>query len=299
MSMEFSDSDEEKETTSTAQPHLIDAKLEILLLRYDPQNHNKRFFELLDATKKSVLMAMYWFTYQPIAHKLIALKKKGLNVELIIDESGLKFSDAIFELLLANNITPLVFPSKKIKGIMHQKFTLLDDNTVMTGSANTTGSTLNPDSEYINNETVLVIHSKEANKKLAYEFNQIKQGIYHYYIDFAAKHASDILPSWLAKLAPSLSQTNSFKRAFYIFLGRKNISKTKKNRAKKFFKIKLTTRKSRLSRERPAEETLRLSTSQDSSFELFSPPLAQFRKKKRYRPLPKKFRKQDESDENE
>ena len=108
----------------------------------------------LKGAKKSVFVQAYSFTSAPIARALVDAKKRGVDVQVILDKSqrAEKYSSATF---LANEGIPTYIDS--IHKIAHNKVMVIDGVTVITGSFNFTKS-----AEEGNAENLLVIaHAPE------------------------------------------------------------------------------------------------------------------------------------------
>jgi phosphatidylserine/phosphatidylglycerophosphate/cardiolipin synthase-like enzyme len=108
----------------------------------------------LEAAQKSVLVQAYSFTSAPIAKALVDAKKRGVDVEVILDKSQKteRYSSATF---LANEgVLTYIDAAHKIA---HNKVMVIDGQTVITGSFNFTKS-----AEEGNAENLLVItHAPE------------------------------------------------------------------------------------------------------------------------------------------
>jgi len=103
----------------------------------------------LNGAKKQVLVQAYSFTSAPIARALVDAKKRGVDVQIILDKSqrGERYSSATF---LSNEGVPTYIDSKH--KIAHNKVMIIDGQTVITGSFNFTKS-----AEEGNAENLLVI----------------------------------------------------------------------------------------------------------------------------------------------
>lgn len=111
----------------------------------------------LSQAKSNVLVQAYSFTSAPIAKALVEAKKRGVNVQVILDKSQRteKYSSADF---LRNEGVPTFIDAKH--AIAHNKIMVIDGATVLTGSFNFTKA-----AESSNAENLLVIHDPELAKK--------------------------------------------------------------------------------------------------------------------------------------
>lgn len=102
----------------------------------------------IDSADKQILVAAYTFTSKPVSLALLEAHKRGVDVRLVVDEkSNRRYTAAHF---LANQGVPV-----RLNGnypIMHNKFMVVDGETVETGSFNFSAAAANK-----NAENVLVI----------------------------------------------------------------------------------------------------------------------------------------------
>jgi phosphatidylserine/phosphatidylglycerophosphate/cardiolipin synthase-like enzyme len=100
----------------------------------------------------SVRVVAYFFTSYPIAEALVRAHNRGVDVKLVLD-SHQKFR-RVTEYLGRNGTATRV---NSHYAIMHDKFLIVDDTTLETGSFNFTRA-----AEYENAENVLVIRDSPA-----------------------------------------------------------------------------------------------------------------------------------------
>jgi len=110
--------------------------------------------ESLDGAKKSVLVQAYSFTSAPIAKALVAAKKRGVDVRVILDKSQRteRYSGASF---LANEGVPVSIDAAH--RIAHNKVMVIDGQQVITGSFNFTKSAEEGNAENV----LLILHAPE------------------------------------------------------------------------------------------------------------------------------------------
>jgi len=101
----------------------------------------------IDQAKKELLVAVYAFTHDELAHALVHAKKRGVTVQVVIDRefdagndrSKGKFFEA--QKVPLRRLSGLRSPTHdKDAGLMHQKFAVIDRRIVFTGSYNWTHS---------------------------------------------------------------------------------------------------------------------------------------------------------------
>ena len=120
--------------------------------------------ETLSKAKASVLVQAYSFTSAPIAEALVNAKKRGVRVQVILDDSQRteKYSSATF--LLHAGVPTLIDPKH---AIAHNKVMVIDGHVVITGSFNFTKA-----AEESNAENLLVINDAEMARKYIENWNE-------------------------------------------------------------------------------------------------------------------------------
>jgi phosphatidylserine/phosphatidylglycerophosphate/cardiolipin synthase-like enzyme len=105
-------------------------------------------------SRKTIRLAAYSFTSKPVAQALLNAHKRGVDVKVVVDKSQAKarYTSATF---LANVGIPTRIDYKY--AIMHNKFIVIDDVNVETGSFNFTSA-----AEHKNAENVIVLRNDPA-----------------------------------------------------------------------------------------------------------------------------------------
>ena len=113
--------------------------------------------DALDAAKHSVRVQAYSFTSAPIAKALVDAKRRGVDVEILLDKSQHteKYSSADF--VAHAGISTFI---DAVNAIAHNKVMVIDGETVLTGSCNFTKA-----AEDRNAENLLVIHGTALAEK--------------------------------------------------------------------------------------------------------------------------------------
>jgi len=111
----------------------------------------------IDQAKANIRVQAYSFTSAPIAKALLNAKKRGVDVQVILDKSQKtqRYSSATF---FKNVDIPVFIDSRH--AIAHDKVMIIDSEKVITGSFNFTKA-----AEERNAENVLVIQSPELADK--------------------------------------------------------------------------------------------------------------------------------------
>lgn len=105
----------------------------------------------INSARQSIDVAAYSFTSKPVAVALVTARKRGVAVRVVADEKGNtgKYTAVTF---LANQGVPVRLNGRY--AIMHNKFMVVDGDTVQTGSFNYTASAVSR-----NAENVLVVQN--------------------------------------------------------------------------------------------------------------------------------------------
>lgn len=103
----------------------------------------------IDNARSDILIQAYSFTSAPIAKALVEAKKRGIEVEAVLDKSQRKekYTSATF---ISNAGIPTYIDSKH--AIAHNKIIIIDKQTLITGSFNFTKA-----AEERNAENILII----------------------------------------------------------------------------------------------------------------------------------------------
>ena len=125
----------------------------------------------IDQAKKELLVAVYAFTNDELAGALVQAKKRGVAIQVVLDrEFDARTENSKGKFFETNKIPLRRLSGAKSQsqerdaGLMHQKFAVIDRNTVLTGSYNWTHS-----AEKANDENLLLF--REAGP-LADEYRQ-------------------------------------------------------------------------------------------------------------------------------
>jgi len=108
------------------------------------QNCTTEITHAIDIAKQSIFVQAYSFTSAPIAAHLVAAKKRGVKVNVILDKSQKtqRYSASRF---LVNQHIPCWIDYKPT--IAHNKIMIIDEKAVITGSFNFTKAAQNKNTE--------------------------------------------------------------------------------------------------------------------------------------------------------
>lgn len=150
---------------------------------FSPEDQvDDKLISLISAEKKSVRAAVYCLMHRGIAKALIDAHKRGVKVEVIVDPYSIKSRSPVNK-MGAEELSVFVWNppehikesrnGKKVKQkkpLMHDKFCVLGDSTVWTGSFNFTFEGANR-----NRENVVVLENAQVAAKYLAEFERLKK----------------------------------------------------------------------------------------------------------------------------
>lgn len=128
----------------------------------------------IDRANKTIDIAIYDFTSRPIYQALIRAKDRGVKIRIVMDSHEAKTKYSKYELLREQGVPIKLLPDANMPGfgnlraLMHNKFAIIDNSIVITGSYNWTAS-----AEKLNYENLLIIRSKELANIYEEEFNKL------------------------------------------------------------------------------------------------------------------------------
>jgi len=117
---------------------------DIFFMPKDSKKAMKTLLKELDLAKNEINVAIYSFTHKEIAKKLKNASKRGVKVKIIFDDESntdRNRRSQIGNLAKIKSIKTRVIKGKQAKskryfGKMHNKFIIIDNKTVIFGSAN-------------------------------------------------------------------------------------------------------------------------------------------------------------------
>ena len=136
------------------------AKTEVYFSLYD--NPQKAIIKNINQAEAFINIAMYVFTDKEIALPLIDAQKRGVKVRIYLDRSQIVSSYSVSRLLVQNGIKVRISTNNYI---MHNKFAIIDNRLLLTGSYNWTFSANNR-----NDENLMVIDGPEIIKIFQNQF---------------------------------------------------------------------------------------------------------------------------------
>ncbi|MBU6382843.1 MAG: hypothetical protein KGR16_00795 [Verrucomicrobia bacterium] len=133
-------------------------EVEIWLLP-DPRGHAlSELRKTIRSARKSIRIALFTFTHPGLVEEVIEAHKRGVKVAVIVDmHSGLGASSTVIEQLRAAGVPVWLSGGTQL---LHHKFIYIDDQTLITGSANWTKAAF-----YKNSDIIIALHHLNADQK--------------------------------------------------------------------------------------------------------------------------------------
>lgn len=130
------------------------------------QNAIQLVLSTINSARRNIDVAAYSFTSKPVAAALVAAKNRGVAVRVVADEKSNtgKYTAVTF---LANQGVPVRLNGRY--AIMHNKFMVVDGDTVQTGSFNYTASAVSRNAENV----LLIKEIPELAATYQGEFNRL------------------------------------------------------------------------------------------------------------------------------
>lgn len=153
---------------------------EEISIKFFDENIEDVIIKNIREAKKEISIAVAWFTSKTLMDELNNLKRRGVNIKVIISEAR-ENNKNIYKLInVCNKLKTVVIPkrgNKNYNNLMHNKYCIIDDKKVIDGSYNWSNN-----AKY-NLEHVIVIESKTVAKMYMNSFHKI-YGNPEYYKDF-------------------------------------------------------------------------------------------------------------------
>ena len=132
------------------------------------QNISNIIAKELGYASKRIDIAMYYFTNKELFQKLLRKADEGVEISLIIYDNYINLREgAINFQMLADKENATIYISPKENPI-HDKFCIIDDCTLISGSYNWTYA-----AENINEENIIVIHNETTDQVSSTDVNDI------------------------------------------------------------------------------------------------------------------------------
>lgn len=125
----------------------------------------------IDNAESHIDIAMYSFTYEPIAEAIIRAKNRGVKIRILMDKVQSQGKYSKYKFFLDNEIALI---QDRHAGIMHNKIAIIDGRILFTGSFNWTKSAEERNEEnlleFINEEEITKVYQERLD--YLWEFNE-------------------------------------------------------------------------------------------------------------------------------
>jgi phosphatidylserine/phosphatidylglycerophosphate/cardiolipin synthase-like enzyme len=133
---------------------------------FSPEDHcDKQLIAIINNAHKNIDIAIYSLTRENIVQAIVSANQRGVKVRVITDYQQALNKNSKDEYLIKNKVAII---TDKHPGYMHNKFAVVDNKIVVTGSYNWTNNATN-----INDENMLVIYSESLSKIYTKRFEKI------------------------------------------------------------------------------------------------------------------------------
>lgn len=122
--------------------------------------------ELLNA-QEFIYIAVAWLTDDELFQCLVDLSQKGINIQLLINDDLINQNSGLDYLILYKN-GGLIFYIEDQDNLMHNKFCIIDNKTVLNGSYNWTNKAK------VNHENITVTDDPNVCSKFLEQFTKLK-----------------------------------------------------------------------------------------------------------------------------
>ena len=137
------------------------------------ENISERIQDEIDKAQQSIFIAVAWFTNKSLFNKLLAKSRNGCSISLIISNDEINNNSHINFEELINETSKVYKIGNGDTELMHNKFCVIDYNTVITGSYNWSYKAEN------NFENVIITRNDfTLAKQFINEFNNIRKNYY-------------------------------------------------------------------------------------------------------------------------
>jgi HKD family nuclease len=128
------------------------------------QNIQTQILNALNNAQVSITLVIAWFTNQILRDKLIEKQNQGLDVKIAFYDDGINNRHGVD--LTAFNVLPIRRGQRG--GLMHDKFCVIDNQIVITGSYNWTDN-----AEFRNDENITIEHDPAQATRYTLEFRRL------------------------------------------------------------------------------------------------------------------------------
>jgi phosphatidylserine/phosphatidylglycerophosphate/cardiolipin synthase-like enzyme len=128
------------------------------------QDIQNRILKALDEAQVSITLVMAWFTNDTLFQKILEKGKEGLDIKFAIYDDGINRKHGVD----VSQISHVKIKKGTRGGLMHNKFCVLDNQVVITGSYNWSDN-----AEFKNDENVTVEYDPKQATKYSVEYRRL------------------------------------------------------------------------------------------------------------------------------
>jgi len=125
----------------------------------------------IDNAREYIDIAIYSFTYEPVAEAIIKAKNRGVKIRILMDKGQSKGKYSKYKFFLNKDISVI---QDRHAGIMHNKIAIIDGRILFTGSYNWSKSAEERNEEnlleFIDEEEIIKIYQERLD--YLWEFNE-------------------------------------------------------------------------------------------------------------------------------
>ncbi len=130
------------------------------------QDIQNKILAALDLAQVSIRVVMAWFTNETLFNKLLEKAKEGIDVQIAIFDDGINKKHGVE----ISKLPHFLIKRGQRGGLMHNKFCVVDNQVVITGSYNWSDN-----AEFRNDENVTVEMDPAQATKYSVEFRRLTQ----------------------------------------------------------------------------------------------------------------------------
>jgi phosphatidylserine/phosphatidylglycerophosphate/cardiolipin synthase-like enzyme len=128
----------------------------------------------IDNAQEYIDIAIYSFTYEPLAGAIIRAKRRGVKIRILMDKGQSKGKCSKYKFFLDNDIAVI---QDRRSGYMHNKIAIIDGRILFTGSYNWSKSAEERNEEnlleFIDEEEIIKVY--QGRLDYLWEFNKLQE----------------------------------------------------------------------------------------------------------------------------
>jgi len=128
----------------------------------------------IDNAQEYIDIAIFSFTYEPLAGAIIRAKRRGVKIRILMDKVQAQGKHSVYQFLLDNDMETI---QDRRSGYMHNKIAIIDGRILFTGSYNWSESAEEGNQEnlleFIDEEEIIKVYQERLD--YLWEFNEPQQ----------------------------------------------------------------------------------------------------------------------------